>query len=187
MRVGIEMTDTLVRHSLVLVPARADDVQKLLDYSLSLFKGADAEYICGLNSYPHISVLQIETSQARLIDLQSVLKKLPSFRCDVVVSGFYARPENAQVLWTGLEIEHCAALHDFHLAAAEVVTAAGYQITNKAGADYWPHITTARLHTPLMIDGAKLSSHVLAERPITMAAEDGPSGTRWRYLKELTV
>lgn len=49
-----------VRHSLVLVPTEPEVVEQFCTYAKTVFGKCESAYICGVNSYPHISVGQFE-------------------------------------------------------------------------------------------------------------------------------
>jgi hypothetical protein len=50
----------IVRHSLVLVPTAPDVAEQFSAYAKNVFGKCDSQYVCGVHSYPHISVGQFE-------------------------------------------------------------------------------------------------------------------------------
>lgn len=173
------------RYSMVLVPCDIADVLQLCAFSKNLFGSADSEYVCGIHSYPHLTVAQVEATATDILRVQQVLGALPAFSTNIDIQGFYARADDEQVMWTGLSIKPDEALQNFHERAVDALEAEGFAVANGARKNYWPHITTARLHTPVAVDMQQMNCHVFKSKPIAMMAEHGPSGARWTYCKAL--
>jgi len=98
----------------------------------------DSKYILGINSLPHITVLQVEGEKENILKtLKS--EKLLNYRFTLSLSNFHCIKSADNSVWYELQINPTKELIDFQ---QRIYFALGKpNIKNKIGENYRPHIT----------------------------------------------
>jgi hypothetical protein len=113
------------------------DAASIAAYSQSLAPHIQSDYIIGVNSHPHVTLLQIEGDADVVVD---TIKGLALDVPPVIATAPYIKAGSGGLFWYGLAIQKTAALAALQ---ARVWGALGRPAAhNKVGDDYFPHITT---------------------------------------------
>lgn len=165
--------DTSCRYSLVLVPSAHDVTHRISQFALDHFKPTD--YLCGFNSRPHVTLVQVKTTTDQADRLKACLRPLLDRHMPLILAEYYLDIKDKD-FWTGFAVQKSAALQALHEDAIALLTADGFVANNKQMDAYRPHLTLCRTDIMPSIIQADLTG--LSFDAVTAF---GPSGPNWTF------
>ncbi len=153
------------------------DARDIAVYSQQLAPMIASDYIVGVNSIAHITVLQVDMESDDVRDRMARLKFSP---INLTATRGYQNPGSGGLTWHGVEI---APTPELSAVQMQIWDALGRpDVHNKLGEQYFPHITTG--HGRAVDAGiAPDVTALIRKYPVRLAV--GTSGPRYQVEKIL--
>ncbi len=137
------------RFNIALLPVDADLAEYCVSYAQQNFRTQQDGYLLGNDAVAHVTLCQFEAEDADIVKLWQKLRAMNAKQlCALSFSRLYfgaGRNEHTGMIWTGFEVAPQENLSELQAAVHALVTAQGLQPLTANGADYFPHLTLARL------------------------------------------
>lgn len=157
------------------------DAHDIAVYSQKLAPMIASDYIVGVNSIAHITVLQVEMDPDDVRDRMASLKFSP---INVTATRAYQNMGSGGLTWHGIEI---ALTPELSAVQMQIWDALGRpDVHNKVGDQYYPHITTGHGQAVDAADGPAAAPDVtglIREYPVRVAV--GTSGPKYQVERIL--
>lgn len=155
--------------ALTFAPGDAADIAA---YSQLLAPHIQSDYVVGVNSHAHVTLLQIEGDAGIVVD---AIKGLKLDASPIVANAPYINAGSGGLYWYGLAVEKSPALGALQ---AQVWDALGRPAAHRGvGDNYFPHITTGHGR---LIDASTVPDCAALCRGYSVSAMVGTSGPKYQ-------
>ena len=166
--------------------------KKLEDYSKQIKKIHEGEYFLGVDSQPHVTVLQFEAPESKASEIWDRLKPLaedsiPLTLRDLTIGNFdgfmMGQKKHLDVLW--LKVLRKKNLEDLQANAISALRSFNPSFLNGIGECYEPHATLAAWSSETHFPSIPLYEYLLKPQIVLGTLTLGKSGPSCQYAKKL--
>lgn len=137
------------RYNIALLPVDADLAAYCVGFAQRNFSAQQEGYLLGNDAVAHVTLCQFHAEAADIAKLWPKLRAMNAKQlCALSFAHLYfgaGRNDHTGMIWAGFAVAPQENLSELQAGVHDLVAAQGLQPLTAKGADYFPHLTLARL------------------------------------------